>query len=494
MRKSKFNETQIVGIWKDAESGMPVGRHQLLVIVALTVAVSVLPCRARAQSAVAGREETAQSVPLNEPERPSGDASYPRSYRPSDFNLSVVGGSGLLQTLSPYTLGAGRIAGGGSFLNFDRNPGDVDFWVFGYQIAAGLGRRAEIFFHASPVLRTNSVGQEPVGFPVPPLNLFIDTSPTTASRPGPVFMFAQEVPYKFYDVRSVRIDPPGHGAFAQSSGNILLGGKFNLLSEDRGNRFGFGVRTYAEIPTEEPDHSLASWRDVAGVSGKTNIGLDLLTAKRFRATEVLLNIGYKHVGDPDQGMRIQFVDSSQTDPGAFVVGPPQDVKLDLRDQLGLSVGASFPVFAILRQQVWLLSEFGYTRYIASGVPTERLVHPAEMRLGLQANVPGYKNLALGVAWQLLFNNGGDGDLRTTFLQTADGRGDINFSEIVDPALAAEVGAFFASRGASVSPTGSRVFSTNNAAFDNWRNIPTTPKRVISQGGGNLLGFITWRIR
>jgi hypothetical protein len=38
-----------------------------------------------------------------------------------------------------------------------------------------------------------------------------------------------------------------------------------------------------------------------------------------------------------------------------------------------------------------------------------------------------------------------------------------------------------------------VFSTNNAAFDDWRNISTAPKRVIAQGNTNFLGFITWRV-
>ena len=64
-------------------------------------------------------------------------------------------------------------------------------------------------------------------------------------------------------------------------------------------------------------------------------------------------------------------------------------------ELDLGVGAAFPAFAIMQRQVWLLTEFNYTRYIGHGVPVERLVHPAELRLGLQLNFPWYKTVALG---------------------------------------------------------------------------------------------------
>ena len=143
--------------------------------------------------------------------------------------------------------------------------------------------------------------------------------------------------------------------------------------------------------------------------------------------------------------------------------------------------------------LWLLAEFDHTRYIGHGVPVERVVNPTELRVGLQLFLPWYKSLALGLAAQMLFIHAGDGDLRATFLRTPDGRGDINFSDNVDPALASQVTAFLTSRGASTSVNSSRVFSTNNAAFDDWRNISTAPKRVIAQGNTNFLVFITWRV-
>jgi hypothetical protein len=416
----------------------------------------------------------------------------PRPLAPSAFNLSVVGGRGLIRTMSPYTLDPGKVGVSVSAMNFDRNPGDTDFFEYPFSLVLGLPGRMEVFLRASPVLRTNSVGLDPLGFPFPPLDLFVDTYPSPANRVGPMFLFAQEVPFKSYDFPTVVINPPGHGSFSQSSGDIALGGKVNLLSEDRGNRLGLGLRAYVEIPTEKPRYNTIPYHERAGVSGETDMGLDLLAAKRFAITELLVNVGYQHVGDPDRGIRVQFVDSSRADAG-FLVGQPQEIKLDLHDRLDLGVGASFPAFAIMQHQVWLLTEFNYTRYIGHGVPVERLVHPAELRLGLQVNFPWYKALALGMGFQLLLNDGGNGELRTTFLRTPEGKGDINFGENVDPGISADVEAFLASRGATFTPSSSKVFSTNNPDFDTWRNIVTAPQPIISQGGGNILAFITWRI-
>ena len=99
-----------------------------------------------------------------------------------------------------------------------------------------------------------------------------------------------------------------------------------------------------------------------------------------------------------------------------------------------------------------------------------------------------------MAFQMLLNDGGDGDLRTTFLQTPDGKGDINFGENVAPQISGDVKAFLASRGATFSPSSSKVFSTNNPDFDMWRNIVTVPQRIIAQGNANILAFITWRVK
>jgi hypothetical protein len=426
--------------------------------------------------------------------RPEADLhERTRGLEPGRFNVSVDGGLGLIRAVSPHTLRPGEIAASASVMNFDRHPGDVDFFEYGVQAAVGLPGRLELFVRGSPWLRTNSVNQEPFGFPVPPLDLFIDIYPTVAERPLPYFLYAQEVPFKSYYVDAVKIEPPGRGVFASSSGHLGIGAKMNLLSEDRGDPVSLGVRTYVELPTETPRYHTEEWRHVAGSSGKHNVGGGLLVARRVQATEIIANVDYRRVGDPDRGLRVQYVDSSQWGTPAFVVGPAIETKLDLHDQLTVTAGTSLRAFNLKGLQFWLLGEFGYLRYVGGGTPVERQVNPAEVRVGMQANVPKYPSVSIGAAWQLLLNRAGDGSIRRSSFVTPDGRGDINFSETVDWQLSAVVREQFTRQGITFSPFSSTVFATNNPAFDEWRNVPTNGTPVIGMGGGNVLGFITWRI-
>jgi hypothetical protein len=403
------------------------------------------------------------------------------------------GGLGLMLTASPYHLRPGEVAAAFSVLNYDRNPGDIDFFQYSLQAAVGLPGRLEFFTRASPVLRTNAVNLDPAGYPVPPLDLFVDTYPGSAVRRQPYFLFAQEAPFKSYYMNSVTIDPPGHGAFGTASGHVLVGGKINLIAERGQSRLGVGIRGTVEIPTEPANYNVEEWRYAAGTSAKANIGTDLLISTRPGPFEILVNAGFKHVGDPEQGLRVQFVDSSKWGLPGFLVGAPHETKLDLHDQLTLKGGFAVPAFSIKDLRFWLLAEASYLRYVGGGTPVERLVHPFETRLGIQANVPGFRRVAIGAAWQLLWNDGGDGTTRRSFFITPDGRGDINFTDQVDWVLAGEVKEAFAAQGATFRDRSSKVFSTDNPAFDSWRNVPTGDSPVVAMGGGNVLGFVTWRI-
>ncbi|MFC2172970.1 hypothetical protein ACFLU6_10125 [Acidobacteriota bacterium] len=444
-------------------------------------------------------EHTSEGSTPESPSLDSPESSLREKYRPSRFNLSVNGGVGLIRSVSPYTLSSGEVASNFSLMNYDRYPGDVDFVEVLLQGALGLPRRTEFFFRFSPRRNTNSVGHDPMGYPIPPLDLFIDIYPTPADRLEPYFLYAQEAPYKTYYFPDVIIVPPGNGAYSFSPGDNVFGLKLNILSEDRDHRLGLGLRGYLELPTETPKHNdpervTPAWRHLTGVSGEPRIGFDLLLSKMFGKTEILANIGYKHVGDPSRGLRIQYVDSSAGNPEDFLVGEPIEMKLDLKDVLNLNAGVTVPAFKLWREQVWAIGEFSYERYIGSGTRVTRLVHPAEMRLGLQFNVPGMSSISVGCAFQLLFNDAGDGQQRRTNFMTPDGmRGDINFGEMVDPALSETVKQYFLDRGAGFSENSGKVFATNNPAFDAWRNIPTEPTTVIGQGGGAALFYVTWRI-
>ena len=377
-------------------------------------------------------------------------------------------------------------------MNYDRHPTDVDFFEYGFQGAVGLWERAEVFLRVSPWYRNTAVSLDPIRFPIPPLDLFVDVYPTPALREEPYFVFAPEVPFKSVVVSELT----GNGAFASSNGDNVVGFKWNLTSELRGDRAGAAVRSYVEFPTEDPSYNVLDrkWRVVAGVSGEIDYGFEFLFSKRLGRVEVLANAGYKRIGDPDRGLRVQYVDSSQSDPADFLLGEPIETGLDLPDEVRLSTGLTVPLVKLMDLYWWGLAEFNYKRFVGSHTPIERVVHPAEIALGIQYNVPWYPAVSVGAAWQLLLSNAGDGDSRTSSFVTPDGsRGDINFSPHVDADLAAEVEAFLNARGATFSEASSRVFSTNNPAFDPWRNIPVVPGTIRAEGPKNILGFMTWHI-
>jgi hypothetical protein len=432
----------------------------------------------------------AQTVPAIAATRPA-----PKDYRPTRptrFNVTPVGGTGLIQAVSPYTLAPGEFAAGVAEMNFDRDPGDIDIFDFGFQGAVGLPKRTEVFVRVIPWYRVNSANLDPLRFPVPPLDLFVDTYPTRAVRSGPKFLFVPTLPYKTYNP----VNLTETGAFSSSTGDSVFGAKVNFLSEDRGDSIGLGVRGFVEVPTEKPQYNepYPSFRNLAGLSGKVNYGGDLLFARTWRRSEFVANFGYKQTGNPERGIRFQMVDSSQSDPSTFLIGDPADIHLVLSNELRFSAGWSLPMFHFYKSYWWFISEFNHTHFVGSHTPTERLVHPAEVSAGIQSNVPWYHGISLGAVWQLLLNDGGKGQYRSTAFQTPDGRGDINFGELMnDPALTAAVESYLQSRGATFSEGSSKVFSTNNPAFDSWRNIDVAPGKIQSQGHTNILVFLTWRI-
>jgi hypothetical protein len=447
----------------------------------LTGLLLIAPVTGTAASPAASDDQNAPA--------PSGS-----SLAQEDQNLSVGGGLGLIRALSPETVPPRKLSAGVFVMNFDRNPGDVDFFEYSIELATGLTKRADVFVRFAPVLRTNSVNQEPIGYPPPPLDLVIDTYPTLAQRPQPYFLFTQEAPFKTYFVPGVLVHPPHTGAFAQSSGDFVVGGKVNLTPVKSPASIGVAVQGYLAIPTERVLGNSLAWRGLAGRSGKTNIGVRLLVSNVIRRARLLTNVGFERMGVPPHGLTVQYVDSSRIGTSGFLVGPPQNEPLWLHHALTLTTGTSVPAFKFMGNQVRLIGELSYTRYVGPGLAVERLVHPAEVRLGLQTDVPKVPRLSVGAAWQLLLNNAGDGQVRTSNLHTPDGKGDINFSQLVDPKLSADVSAFLAQQGITLGNNTSKVFSTNNPLFDHWRNVPVNPEKIVAQGNANILAFITWRVR
>jgi hypothetical protein len=409
--------------------------------------------------------------------------------------LSFGGGTGLIRAVTPDTLEPGNFAVGVLEMNYDRNPGDVDMMKFGFQFAIGVTKRIEAFVDYVPVVRTNAVNLDPLAYPIPPLDLIVDTYPTAANRTEPYFLFAPEVPYKTYDVPTVRVVPPSWGAFSSSSGDLTVGGKVSLLSERRGNPLGLGVHGYVVIPTEKPEGNTANWAKLNGVPGGIDVGVQLAVEKVVKKLEIVGNVGYRAVGAPDLGgMRVQYVDSSRAGTPGFIVGQPKTVPLELPDQLSFTGGARIPIFKLGMSQTWALGELSHVHFVGSATPVERVVNVTDFRLGIQGEIPGYHHLILGAAWQAPLSDMGNGDTRVTNFKTPDGRGDINFGQFVDPALASAVGAYFAQNGVTLDTNTSKMFATNNPAFDAWRNVKTGAQPIVAAGNNAILAFITWRFR
>ncbi len=425
----------------------------------------------------------------------SADAPAPSGPKWPAQGLSFGGGTGLIRAVTPDTLEPGNFAVSMLEMNYDRNPGDVDVMKFGVQFAVGVTKRIEAFVDYVPVMRTNAVNLDPLAYPVPPLDLIVDTYPTAANRTEPYFLFVPEVPYKTYDVPTVRIIPPSWGAFSSSSGDLTIGGKVSLLSERRGNPLGLGVQGYVVIPTEKPEGNTANWANLNGVPGGIDGGVQLAVEKVIKRIQVVGNVGYRSVGSPEAGgMRIQYVDSSRAGTPGFIVGQSTIVPLELHDQLSFTGGARAPIVRLGTAQLWALGELSHVQFVGSATQVERVINVTDFRLGIQGEFPGYHNLILGAAWQAPLSDLGDGDTRVTHFKTPDGRGDINFGQFVDPALASAVGAYFAQNGVTLDANTSKVFATNNAAFDGWRNVNTGAQPVVATGNNAILAFITWRFR
>ena len=412
--------------------------------------------------------------------------------RPTRFNVSVSGGQGLVLASSPYSLDFLDFGIGLSILNFDRDPGDVDFVQVAVQGAVGLPGRTEFFFRVTPVLRSDAINLDPLRFPPPPLDLFIDLYPNEARRAEPHFLLAQEIPYKTYFIPSQPEQGPGLAAFGSSTGDTVLGLKLNLLSESGTRRPDLGVQAYVELPTEEPTSNSGSWRKKAVVSGERDFGFDFLISQQVWEAEFLFNVGYKQIGDPKAGTRVQFVNSGATRPEDFWVGFSGETNLDLKDEVRLVGGVSFPAFRAFRHQMWFVGELFHKRFVGRGTPVQQVVHPFDSMGGLHFNPNPIPWMSFGAAWLLHWNSAGKGSQRVSPFLSPDGRGDINFTELTDLETAARVLEFFRDRGVEPASDRSKVFTTNNPEFDDWRNIPGTPGTAISQGHNAAILFINFR--
>jgi hypothetical protein len=80
-------------------------------------------------SSGAGQNPKEDAVPETQ-KGVSSSNNAPKTHPPREFNTAVTGGRGLVRAASPYTLASGELVASAHVVNFDRNPGDIDFFDF----------------------------------------------------------------------------------------------------------------------------------------------------------------------------------------------------------------------------------------------------------------------------------------------------------------------------------------------------------------------------
>jgi hypothetical protein len=261
------------------------------------------------------------------------------------------------------------------------------------------------------------------------------------------------------------------------------------------NSIGLGIRGFVEVPTEKPQYNVPypGFRNLAGTSGEVNYGGDVLFARTWWRSEFVANFGYKQTGNPERGLRLQFFDSSQTDPSKFLIGSPPSY-LWCSAMNSASVQATASRCFITTKATGGLFQNSTTRTLwAITLQQKGWFIPRKYLREFSPMCPWYHAISMGAEWQLLLNDGGKGQSRSTAFQTPDGRGDVNFGELMnDAALTTAVETYLQSGGATFSEGSSKVLASNNPLFDSWRNITVAPGKIQSQGHTNVLVFVTWR--
>jgi outer membrane protein OmpA-like peptidoglycan-associated protein len=189
------------------------------------------------------------------------------------------GTTGLFNLAVADTLRQGEFSISAAIHKFNRDPGEFDFTIFPVTFTVGLHDRIELFASMEAYKRTHANGLV--------VNKLLPRDPIVPSRlndrqtPGGIPGFFNDAP--FMDV-----------GFGDGTGDLWAGMKFNLLSERRGNPFGFAVQPIARFHlTDNRQHLLRGL-----TSGATDAGFDVILSKDLPGGGTLTgNAGLLFAGD-----------------------------------------------------------------------------------------------------------------------------------------------------------------------------------------------------
>ncbi len=167
---------------------------------------------------------------------------------------TIYGDTGIWFVPQGETLPKGRWSGGFQLVNEDRSEGFSDITDIGGMFAFGATDRIELFGSLS--YRRIDADLVPVALNGQPQDFLINQGWSTGL------------------------------------GDIWLGAKFNLASQETSNGYAFGARVMAKIPSASRDNGLGT--------GKPDFQFDLITSREFgEKVDLAMSTGVKLRGSPD---------------------------------------------------------------------------------------------------------------------------------------------------------------------------------------------------
>ena len=264
---------------------------------------------------------------------------------------TVFGNTGLWHVFSADNLAHGQAGINVFYDRINRNPGYLTISGVGISGAVGLtdwlefGASVDINEHILVGRATQlSFGQQALGFfgnktpgASPFANQFV---------PGSIIMPQLRFPATptglFNGTGGYYNNLPFAGGTRESNGigPVNFGLKMNILSESRGDSFGFAIRGYVSVPTRRSvDVRLGSPRQ----TGEWQYGSDLILSKNIgEIAELDWNAGFRGINSPGDGSMVVLSDEV---PLGFGIVLPRKTRIQLMGELtaDVFVGAHTPV-------------------------------------------------------------------------------------------------------------------------------------------------------
>ncbi len=270
------------------------------------------------------------------------------------LNASTLDGtSGLFKTYDSQTLQRGEINFSLGVDHYNRDPNSLVIRDLPTSVAFGLHDRVEVF--GSWILQRH-VDTTSIEY----YRLLPGQLPRPSSTMAGVTSFTQAAPF---------IDVPR----ANGPSDLMLGGKFSVLSERKGDPLGMGLVVFTKLATFRD----SVYMNRGLTAGNRTLGWAMLFSKRARKIAQLhFNTGVNFASSPKvQGNTLA----------------------DLQDEFVWRGGAAFPAYGKLQ----FIGEIDAKAYFGSGTRGVNPQSPVDLILGLRVYITKWATLGAGYRATLL---------------------------------------------------------------------------------------------